>query len=100
MRPLILIFLIAVMPPAIGQEVRRALPVSAQAEDELAKFLAGVSLPEESPLSALQKTRDYAAHVAQFARLTRHFDANYFSRMRAWSAAELEIGRASCRERV
>ncbi len=89
MRSAILIVLFSVMAVANGQEVRRALPVSPLAEDELAKFLAGVPLPEESPLAGLQRSQEYAAHVSQLARLSRHYDENFFSRMRSWSAAEL-----------
>ncbi len=73
-----------------AQEVRRALPVAAEARpDELAKFLAGVPLPEGAALAPLQKSPDYAAHVKELAKLTRHYDKHYFSKMRAWSAAEL-----------
>lgn len=73
-----------------AQEVRRALPVTAEARpDELAKFLAGIPLPEGAALAPLQKSPDYAAHVKELAKLTRHYDKQYFSRMRAWSAAEL-----------
>lgn len=75
-----------------GQEVRRALPVGVPApaaERELAFFLAGVPVPDSSPLAALQKTEFYLRHVEELARLTRRYDENYFSRMRAWSAAEL-----------
>jgi hypothetical protein len=48
-----------------------------------------VPLPEGSPLNALQQTPAYAEHVKALGRLTRHYDQNYFSKMRAWSAAEL-----------
>lgn len=59
------------------------------AADELAKFLAGIPLPEGAALAPLQKGPDYAVHVKELAKLTRHYDKQYFSRMRAWSAAEL-----------
>lgn len=78
--------------PLAGQEVRRALPVGESppsAERELADFLAGVPVAESSPLAPLQKSGFYARHVEELARLTRRYDENYFSRMRAWSAAEL-----------
>jgi hypothetical protein len=81
--------LLSVTALVSGQEVRRALPAASAAEDDLAKFLAGVPLPETSPLAPLQKDNEYAAHVSHLARLSRHFDANYFSRMRDWSASEL-----------
>jgi hypothetical protein len=56
---------------------------------DVANFLAGVPLPQGSPLSSLQKTRPYQAHVTALARLSQHYDRHYFSKMRAWSAAEL-----------
>ena len=72
-----------------GQEVRRALPVQSVAADDLAKFLAGVALGPGSPLAPWQESSIYSTHVAALARLTRNYDRNYFSRMRAWSATEL-----------
>jgi hypothetical protein len=73
----------------LGQEVRRALPAQSVAADDMAKFLAGVRLPAGSPLAAVQRSPVYSSHVAALARLSQHYDRNYFSRMRAWSAAEL-----------
>jgi hypothetical protein len=73
----------------VGQEVRRALPMQSAAADDVAKFFAGVPLPSASPLAALQRSPVYSSHVAALGRLSRHYDRNYFSRMRAWSAAEL-----------
>jgi hypothetical protein len=73
----------------VGQEVRRALPAYSLAPDDVAKFLAGVPLPSGSPLAALQRSSAYSGHVAALARLSRHYDRNYFSKMRAWSSAEL-----------
>lgn len=61
----------------------------AVAENDLARFLAGVPLPDNSPLAALQDSRDYKEHVKALAVLSRRYDENYFSKMRAWSAAEL-----------
>ena len=72
-----------------GQEVRRALPAQSAAADDVAKFLAGVPLPPASPLSAMQHSAAYAGHVATLARLSQRYDRTYFSKMRAWSAAEL-----------
>ncbi len=72
-----------------GQEVRRALPPQSVAADDVAKFLAGVPLPPASPLSALRQSPAYAGHVAALARLSQRYDRAYFSKMRAWSAAEL-----------
>ncbi len=81
--------LLVVSLAAHGQEVRRALPVQSVAPDDLAKFLAGVSLDSGSPLASWQESSMYSTHVAALARLTRNYDRNYFSKMRAWSAAEL-----------
>lgn len=72
-----------------AQEVRRAEPAQPAAPADLANFLAGVPLPGDSPLHALQRTPAYQAHVNALARLSQHYDRNYFSKMRAWSAAEL-----------
>lgn len=83
------LFLAALSAPLCGQEVRRAEPAVFSGQDDLAKFLAGIPLPPSSPLEPLQKNREYEAHVAGLARLSRHYDRNYFSKMRAWSAAEL-----------
>jgi hypothetical protein len=72
-----------------AQEVRRAMPVQSLAAADVANFLAGVPLPQSSPLSALQRTRTYQAHVTALAKLSQHYDRHYFSKMQAWSAAEL-----------
>jgi hypothetical protein len=72
-----------------AQEVRRALPARSVAADDLAKFFAGVPLASASPLVALQQAPHYSAYVEALARLSRNYDRNYFSKMRAWSAAEL-----------
>ena len=86
----ILTILVAVSVQAAAQEVRRALPVDARGNpDEVAKFLAGVPLPKTSALAVLQNSPQYATHVEELARLTQHYDKNFFSKMRAWSAAEL-----------
>ena len=74
-----------------GEEVRRALPVEPPVSPgDLAKFLAGVPLPESSSLAPLQDSPAYQTHVRELARLSRRYDENYFSKMRAWSAAELD----------
>jgi hypothetical protein len=72
-----------------AQEVRRAMPMQSVAAADVANFLAGVPLPQGSPLSSLQKTRPYQAHVTSLARLSQHYDRHYFSKMQAWSAGEL-----------
>ena len=72
-----------------GQEVRRALPVQSVAADDLAKFLAGVALGPGSPLAPVARVFHVFHACGRSARLTRNYDRNYFSRMRAWSATEL-----------
>ncbi|CAN5372930.1 hypothetical protein BH09VER1_BH09VER1_06060 [soil metagenome] len=73
-----------------AQEVRRALPAAEpDSPDSLAKFLAGVPLPEDSPLAALQKSSAYKEHVGELAQLSQHYDKTHFAKMRAWSATEL-----------
>jgi len=72
-----------------SQGVRDTQPVPVVAGNDVADFLAGVPLPDGSPLSSLQRTSWYREHVTGLARLSQRFDRNYYSKMRAWSAAEL-----------
>jgi len=73
-----------------AQEVRRALPAAEpDSPNSIAKFLAGVPLPAESPLAALQMSSDYKRHISELAQLSQHYDKSHFAKMRAWSAAEL-----------
>lgn len=89
MRTAILV-LLAICGLAQAQEIRRALPVAAESRpNDLAKFLAGVPLPSDSSLAPLQKEAFYGEHVRALAKLTQHYDKNYFSKMRAWSAVQL-----------
>jgi len=76
---------------AQGQEVRRALPVNSApaADNDLARFLAGLPVDPSSPLAALQRGNDYARHTERLGQLWRRYNENYFSRMRLWSAIEL-----------
>jgi hypothetical protein len=78
------------VPRAVpSQGVRYPQPLPVLAGNDVAKFLAGVPVPDGSPLSSLQKTSSYREHVTALARLSQRFDRNYYSKMRAWSAAEL-----------
>lgn len=79
------------VPVAVAQPVvAPAVPAGPVASDnEVALFLAGVPLPDGSPLAGLQKAPHYASHVAELAKLSQHYDKNYYSKIRAWSAAEL-----------
>ena len=75
-----------------AQEVRRAEPVhraAATSWDAQAKYLAGVPLPAGAPLADLQKPGPYRDHAAAFEKLWARYNENYFTPMRAWSAAEL-----------
>jgi hypothetical protein len=94
----IAVFFLALSCDLQAQEVRRAVPsqgvrdtqpVPVVAGNDVADFLAGVPLPDGSPLSSLQRTSWYREHVTGLARLSQRFDRNYYSKMRAWSAAEL-----------
>jgi hypothetical protein len=95
---LIAVFFLALSCDLQAQEVRRAVPsqgvrdtqpVPVVAGNDVADFLAGVPLPDGSPLSSLQRASWYREHVTGLARLSQRFDRNYYSKMRAWSAAEL-----------
>jgi hypothetical protein len=72
-----------------SQGVRYAQPLPVLAGNDVANFLAGVPLPDASPLSSLQRTSFYREHVTALAKLSQRFDRNYYTKMRAWSAAEL-----------
>ncbi len=72
-----------------SQGVRYAMPGPVLAGNDVANFLAGVTLPDASPLSSLQRSSWYREHVRALGRLSQRFDRNYYSKMRAWSAAEL-----------
>lgn len=87
---LVLVMALAYGLSASAQEVRRALPLAAEARpNEVARFLAGVPLSDDSELAQIQREPGYAEHVKALARLTKHYDQHYFSKMRSWSAAEL-----------
>ena len=72
-----------------SQGVRYAQPLPVLAGNDVADFLAGVPLPDASPLSSLQRTSWYREHLTALGKLSQRFDRNYYSKMRAWSAAEL-----------
>ena len=74
-----------------AQEVRRAEPVRGPMAswDAQAKFLAGIPLPADVPLAALQKPAAYREHATAFENLWARYNEHYFSPMRAWSAVEL-----------
>ena len=72
-----------------AQEVRRALPVTAGPDADLAAFLAGRPVGPGSPLERLQESRAYARHQQEMHALWGHYNGRYFEPMRLWSAAEL-----------
>ena len=72
-----------------SQGIRNAVPLPVLVGNDVANFLAGVPLPDASPLSSLQRTSWYRQHVTALAKLSQRFDRNYYTKMRAWSAAEL-----------
>ena len=74
-----------------AQQVRRAIPVPPATSpwDSAAKFLAGVPLPPEAPLAALQKPAAYREHSASFEKLWARYNGHYFTPMREWSLVEL-----------
>ncbi len=76
---------------ALGQEVRKALPVEGQSStwDTRAKFLAGVPLASGEPLAKLQTQTGYLAHATEFEKMWARYNEHYFSKMRAWSGIEL-----------
>jgi len=63
------------------------LPVAP--ENDLAKFLAGMRLPPESPLAVLQESAEYGEHSHAMGQLWRHYNEHYFLPMRLWSEITL-----------
>jgi len=65
-------------------------PLRAQSGlDQTARFLAGLPVAEDSALARLQETAEGRQHMAEYAGTWTRFDELYFSKMRAWSRAEL-----------
>ena len=88
---LVVCLVIACLHSTAAQEIRRAQPVRAAASpwDDRAKFLAGVQLPADAPLAALQRPGDYREHATAFEHLWARYNEHYFIPMRTWSATEL-----------
>jgi hypothetical protein len=57
---------------------------------ELGAFLAGRSLPPESPLAPLQESPEYREHARAYAAQWYRYDDLYFAPMRSWASTELE----------
>ncbi|MBU3664477.1 MAG: hypothetical protein FGM15_01170 [Chthoniobacterales bacterium] len=66
-----------------------AVHASAISPTELGAFLAGRTLPPESPLAPLQDSREYREHARQYAAQWFRYKELYFDPMRTWSATEL-----------
>lgn len=88
MRLAVFLAIVGIMA-ASAQEVRRALPVERTGDNELARFLAGLPLPEDAELAEWQYTPEYQEHAAALGRMWAHYYRHYFSPMQIWSAAEL-----------
>jgi len=82
-----------------AQEVRRAVPLGPEAPvpsipigvsfDETAKYLAGFPISGTSSLAQAQQEAAYRTHATKFESMWARYNEYYFSRMRAWSLAEL-----------
>jgi len=74
-----------------AQEVRRAEPVAqaANSDADLGKFLAGIPLPDSSPLAQVQRQPLYQEHIRALAKLSQRYDKLYFTKMREWSAFQV-----------
>ncbi len=71
-------------------EIRKAIPVVPPGSmDDLTKFLAGIALPDSSPLARSQKSPAYDEHIKALSRLLRRYSTEFFTKMQAWSTAEL-----------
>lgn len=64
-------------------------PARAISPTELGAFLAGRTLPPESPLAPLQDSREYREHARQYAAQWFRYKEMYFDPMRAWSSTEM-----------
>ncbi len=81
---------VAVSLAPAGSGVAQAQVAAFQSTpNEQARFLSGLRVPPGSLLSPLQATREYYEHAHGYAETWRSFDQKYFSKMRAWAAAEI-----------
>ncbi len=87
------VFVLAASVSGIGAQKPEApfvpAPAVVSTPNEQARFLSGLRVPAGSVLAPLQATREYYDHGSTYANTWRRFDEKYFSKMRAWSAAEL-----------
>ena len=66
----------------------RAIPVNAGPND-VARFLAGMPLPEDSPLSALMRDPAWQAHAAFFEKEFAKLNFRQLQKLHAWQEAYL-----------
>jgi hypothetical protein len=67
------------------------MPVGEKASfDDTARFLAGVALPEDSPLSKYTRDPSWQAHARSFDHSWRALEGGRLSKIRAWSAQNLK----------
>jgi hypothetical protein len=72
-----------------------AMPVGEKASfDDTARFLAGVAVPEDSPLSKYTRDPSWQAHARSFDHSWRALEAGRLTKIRAWSAQNLKGGKA------
>lgn len=71
------------------------MPVGEKASfDDTARFLAGVSLPEDSPLAKYSRDPSWQAHARSFDHSWRALENGRLSKIRAWSAQNLKDRKA------
>jgi hypothetical protein len=75
-------------PPAKPAEKTPEKPVAPASADDTARFLAGMSLPDNSPLAPLAD-RNWQQHVRSMDQAFASVDQRQLSKARAWSAVNL-----------
>ncbi len=72
-----------------------AMPVGEKASfNDTARFLAGVALPEDSPLAKYTRDPSWQQHARSFDHSWRELENRRLSKIRAWSAQNLKDGKA------
>jgi len=74
--------------PAVGQEIRRALPTASTANEQ-ARLLAALPLPEDSLLKPWQTSPDYQRHVTAYDKTWQRFYEKHFGPKREWALAHV-----------
>jgi hypothetical protein len=85
------VVLLACCAVVSAQEVRRAVPVVAEGTvlNDRAKFIAGIPLPETSPLAKFQSRGAYREHSKAYEKLWMRYAEYYYWPMRQWTALEV-----------